>query len=231
MWVQLFWCKQFSLAGSRDQHYFDLMQSFGKRTLHKGTFVELILFRVTELVVSGNHSPWSLLLTSAGHHWETCSNLFTWRPTPTAHPSPTSTDIWNLVEATETRTVSKRAGASYWNVFLFFQAKDFITKEAKSGKAKKSLQCALSNFVIELKNHDYYADHFARLSDREDLRICNGDGWFGCEGSFNVKRCSYLDHHINPYGNREMRIVFQQMGSRPWERLCCFYFKKKVEGH
>ena len=92
---------------------------------------------------------------------------------------------------------------------MFFQAKDLITKEAKSGKAKKSLQSALNNFVIELKNHDYYADHFSRLSDKDDLRICDGDGWFGCEGSFNVERCSYLDHHINPYGNREMRIFFR----------------------
>ena len=111
------------------------------------------------------------------------------------------------------------------------QAKDFITKEAKSAKAKKSLQCALSNFVMELKNHDYYADHFSRLSDREELRMCDGDGWFGCEGSFNVERCSYLDHHINPYGNREMRILFST-----WDLdhglvfLFLFSFERKFVG-
>ena len=110
-----------------------------------------------------------------------------------------------------------------------FQTKDFITKEAK-GKSRKPLQVALTNFMLELKNHDYYADHFSRLTDRDDLRICDGRGWFHCEGSFDVTECSHLDHHINPYGNKEARILFSTWDLDHGLVFIPLYFTLNIDG-
>ncbi|KAL7828777.1 hypothetical protein SRHO_G00324110 [Serrasalmus rhombeus] len=38
-------------------------------------------------------------------------------------------------------------------------------------------------------------------------RLCTKEGWFSCQGAFDQEKCESL-HSINPYGNRESRILF-----------------------
>ncbi len=94
------------------------------------------------------------------------------------------------------------------NALISFQAKDFIGKEAQSAKVKRVLQGVLSSFITELKNRDYCAHYFSRRTEQSEVRMCDGDGWFLCEGKFNADKCAYFDHLINPYGSREARILF-----------------------
>ncbi|XP_058408716.1 DNA fragmentation factor subunit beta isoform X2 [Diceros bicornis minor] len=38
-------------------------------------------------------------------------------------------------------------------------------------------------------------------------RLCTPEGWFSCQGPFDVDDCA-SKHSINPYGNRESRVLF-----------------------
>lgn len=75
-----------------------------------------------------------------------------------------------------------------------------------SKKAQPLLKNALQHFEVELKEHQYFGDYFAR-SARKDLRLCCDKGWFDCKGRYNEKACS-KHHKINPYASKETRILF-----------------------
>ncbi|KAM4015798.1 DNA fragmentation factor subunit beta [Anomaloglossus baeobatrachus] len=57
-----------------------------------------------------------------------------------------------------------------------------------------------------LTNVDFNGSYFDR-SDAEDARLCTDEGWFTCQGAFDKNDCR-SNHSINPYSNRESRIVF-----------------------
>ncbi|MEJ1273255.1 DNA fragmentation factor beta subunit [Cricetulus griseus] len=48
-----------------------------------------------------------------------------------------------------------------------------------------------------------FADRGAEASSR----LCTPEGWFSCQGPFDMDSC-LSKHSINPYGNRESRILF-----------------------
>ncbi|KAM3838515.1 DNA fragmentation factor subunit beta-like [Diretmus argenteus] len=57
-----------------------------------------------------------------------------------------------------------------------------------------------------LKSAKYNGCYFDR-TEKEAHRLCTQHGWFTCQGPFDQEVCRSL-HSINPYGNRESRIVF-----------------------
>ncbi|KAM6976947.1 DNA fragmentation factor subunit beta [Aplochiton taeniatus] len=67
---------------------------------------------------------------------------------------------------------------------------------------KKSAECLVS----KLKLAKYNGSYFDR-TDKESNRLCTEEGWFTCQGAFDQEECKSL-HSINPYGNRESRILF-----------------------
>ena len=61
-------------------------------------------------------------------------------------------------------------------------------------------------FSKALKDKDYYGGYFGRLAS-EEIRLCDEHGWFNCQGPFDEDTCSSR-HLINPYDNKESRVVF-----------------------
>ncbi|KAK4809712.1 hypothetical protein QYF61_006542 [Mycteria americana] len=58
----------------------------------------------------------------------------------------------------------------------------------------------------KLKSVKYNGCYFDRREE-EAVRLCTTEGWFSCQGPFDRDDC--LDKHsINPYSNRESRILF-----------------------
>uniref|UniRef100_W5LKE6 DNA fragmentation factor, beta polypeptide (caspase-activated DNase) n=1 Tax=Astyanax mexicanus TaxID=7994 RepID=W5LKE6_ASTMX len=62
------------------------------------------------------------------------------------------------------------------------------------------------NLVERLKSDRYNGRYFDR-TEQQQHRLCTDDGWFTCQGAFDEQNCESL-HSINPYGNRESRILF-----------------------
>ncbi|XP_062315708.1 DNA fragmentation factor subunit beta [Osmerus eperlanus] len=58
--------------------------------------------------------------------------------------------------------------------------------------------------VSKLKSDKYHGWYFDRT---ENDCLCTSEGWFTCQGAFDKEECKSL-HSINPYGNRESRIMF-----------------------
>ena len=115
---------------------------FGKRTLHKGTVVDplLILFLVTELVVSRNHcSPWSLLPDSWWPSLETvqtCSLEDLRRPPP---PPPPTTRYWHLISTSGSHrnTYGWQAGGAHpTGILCFFRQKISSPKRRRAGRPR-----------------------------------------------------------------------------------------------
>ena len=71
---------------------------------------------------------------------------------------------------------------------------------------KKELKVILQHFKQKLALNKYYSDYFARSSP-SCSRLCDEEGWFRCEGSYN-ENCCLRKHVINPYASRDMRILF-----------------------
>ncbi|XP_038602053.1 DNA fragmentation factor subunit beta isoform X1 [Tachyglossus aculeatus] len=57
----------------------------------------------------------------------------------------------------------------------------------------------------KLKAAQYNGGYFDRREKR--ARLCTPEGWFSCQGPFDIDSCS-SKHSINPYSNRESRILF-----------------------
>ncbi|XP_053307860.1 DNA fragmentation factor subunit beta isoform X2 [Spea bombifrons] len=58
----------------------------------------------------------------------------------------------------------------------------------------------------ELKAVKYNGRYFDRTEQKAN-RLCTSEGWFSCQGSFDVDAC-VSKHSINPYSNKESRILF-----------------------
>ncbi|KAM5141140.1 DNA fragmentation factor subunit beta isoform 1-T1 [Mantella aurantiaca] len=58
----------------------------------------------------------------------------------------------------------------------------------------------------ELKGAEYNGCYFDRTEHKAN-RLCTEEGWFSCQGAFDVADCASR-HSINPYSNRESRILF-----------------------
>ncbi|KAM9370130.1 DNA fragmentation factor subunit beta [Phaethornis superciliosus] len=58
----------------------------------------------------------------------------------------------------------------------------------------------------KLKTMKYNGSYFDR-TEEEALRLCTPQGWFSCQGPFDCDHCP-CKHSINPYSNRESRILF-----------------------
>ncbi|XP_042335457.1 DNA fragmentation factor subunit beta isoform X3 [Sceloporus undulatus] len=58
----------------------------------------------------------------------------------------------------------------------------------------------------KLKSERYNGCYFDRREE-ENVCLCTPEGWFSCQGPFDTKDCP-CRHSINPYGNKESRILF-----------------------
>ncbi|NXT93306.1 DFFB factor, partial [Anhinga rufa] len=58
----------------------------------------------------------------------------------------------------------------------------------------------------KLKSAKYNGCYFDRREE-EAARLCTTEGWFSCQGPFDSDDCP-CKHSINPYSNRESRILF-----------------------
>ncbi|KAM9299150.1 DNA fragmentation factor subunit beta [Gastrophryne carolinensis] len=67
----------------------------------------------------------------------------------------------------------------------------------------KNLIETLSHALKAVKYNGFYFD---RTEDKTS-RLCTAEGWFSCQGAFDVSDCASR-HSINPYSNRESRILF-----------------------
>ena len=65
----------------------------------------------------------------------------------------------------------------------------------------------LDVFRAELKETKYFEEYFARSGSKK-MRMCDDQGWFTCEGTFDEKKCAGL-HQINPYGSKDGRVLFK----------------------
>lgn len=64
----------------------------------------------------------------------------------------------------------------------------------------------LSSMCHKLKSVQYNGSYFDRGAEASS-RLCTAEGWFSCQGPFDLESC-LSKHSINPYGNRESRILF-----------------------
>ncbi|XP_030874990.1 DNA fragmentation factor subunit beta isoform X2 [Leptonychotes weddellii] len=58
----------------------------------------------------------------------------------------------------------------------------------------------------ELRAAQYNGSYFDRGAEAGG-RLCSSEGWFCCQGPFDMDTCA-SKHSINPYGNRESRVLF-----------------------
>ncbi|NXI58026.1 DFFB factor, partial [Chloroceryle aenea] len=59
----------------------------------------------------------------------------------------------------------------------------------------------------KLKAVKYNGCYFDRREEAAAARLCTAEGWFSCQGPFDSAEC-LSKHSINPYSNRESRILF-----------------------
>ncbi|XP_052034270.1 DNA fragmentation factor subunit beta [Apodemus sylvaticus] len=64
----------------------------------------------------------------------------------------------------------------------------------------------LGSMSQKLKSMQYNGSYFDRGAEASS-RLCTPEGWFSCQGPFDLESC-LSKHSINPYGNRESRILF-----------------------
>ncbi|KAM4703139.1 DNA fragmentation factor subunit beta [Rhinophrynus dorsalis] len=73
-------------------------------------------------------------------------------------------------------------------------------------EARDEYKIITNTMCSALKAANYNGCYFDR-TEQEANRLCNQDGWFKCQGAFDIDACAST-HSINPYSNRESRIVF-----------------------
>ncbi|XP_030393741.1 DNA fragmentation factor subunit beta isoform X6 [Gopherus evgoodei] len=65
----------------------------------------------------------------------------------------------------------------------------------------------ITDFMLDkLKSVKYNGCYFDRREEAV-VRLCTTEGWFSCQGPFDRDYC-LCKHSINPYSNRESRILF-----------------------
>ncbi|XP_071772779.1 DNA fragmentation factor subunit beta [Centroberyx gerrardi] len=83
---------------------------------------------------------------------------------------------------------------------------DGAAKTIQKPKVKSEFLKTTKCLMDMLKSAKYNGCYFDR-TEKEPNRFCTQEGWFTCQGSFDQEVCRSL-HSINPYGNRESRVVF-----------------------
>ncbi|XP_023257369.1 DNA fragmentation factor subunit beta [Seriola lalandi dorsalis] len=83
---------------------------------------------------------------------------------------------------------------------------DAATKTIQKAKVRAEFLKTSKSLVEMLKAARYNGSYFDR-TETEPARLCTQEGWFTCQGSFDLDVCKSL-HSINPYGSRESRILF-----------------------
>ncbi|CAH7447953.1 DNA fragmentation factor subunit beta isoform X1 [Phodopus roborovskii] len=77
---------------------------------------------------------------------------------------------------------------------------------AVDAAARGEFERVLSSMSQKLKSVKYNGSYFDRGAEAGS-RLCTPEGWFSCQGPFDLDSC-LSKHSINPYGNRESRILF-----------------------
>ena len=65
----------------------------------------------------------------------------------------------------------------------------------------------MDELYYQLRYNSYFDVYFDRSRHDNDNCLCNGEGLFDCQGSYNRSDCAF-NHQINPYGSYESRILF-----------------------
>ncbi|XP_063091432.1 DNA fragmentation factor subunit beta isoform X4 [Cavia porcellus] len=79
------------------------------------------------------------------------------------------------------------------------------TSEVAS-EAREEYLRVLGAMCRKLKAAQYHGSYFDRGAEAGS-RLCTPEGWFSCQGAFDLEDCA-SKHSINPYSNRESRILF-----------------------
>ncbi|KAG8505453.1 DNA fragmentation factor subunit beta [Galemys pyrenaicus] len=83
-----------------------------------------------------------------------------------------------------------------------------VSAHASQGdaRARAAYRRAVDAMAQELRAARYNGSYFDR-SAAAGGRLCTPEGWFSCQGPFDADSCASR-HSINPYGNRESRVLF-----------------------
>ncbi|XP_072210094.1 DNA fragmentation factor subunit beta isoform X1 [Excalfactoria chinensis] len=73
--------------------------------------------------------------------------------------------------------------------------------------ARDAYKRILELMADKLKSVRYNGSYFDRTEEEAAVRLCTKEGWFSCQGPFDRDDCP-CKHSINPYTNRESRILF-----------------------
>ncbi|XP_045404643.1 DNA fragmentation factor subunit beta isoform X2 [Lemur catta] len=73
-------------------------------------------------------------------------------------------------------------------------------------EAQEEYVRVLDSMCEKLKSVQYNSSYFDRGA-KASGRLCTPEGWFSCQGPFDMDSC-LSRHSINPYGNRESRVLF-----------------------
>ncbi|NWU93818.1 DFFB factor, partial [Upupa epops] len=73
-------------------------------------------------------------------------------------------------------------------------------------EARDEYKTIIDLMSAKLKSVKYNGCYFDRREE-EAARLCTAEGWFSCQGPFDRADCP-CKHSINPYSNRESRILF-----------------------
>lgn len=90
---------------------------------------------------------------------------------------------------------------------------DFYIKHSTCRQYLDDVYKQFSKLLTKNKYHGYYFDR----SDSNCL--CDNTGTFTCQGAWNQTSCYYergTGHKINPYQNRESRIIFSTWNLDHW---------------
>ncbi|XP_037355098.1 DNA fragmentation factor subunit beta isoform X2 [Talpa occidentalis] len=73
-------------------------------------------------------------------------------------------------------------------------------------RAREAYQRVVDAMAQKLRAAQYNGSYFDRSAEAGG-RLCTPEGWFSCQGPFDADGCASR-HSINPYGNRESRVLF-----------------------
>ncbi|XP_011933978.1 PREDICTED: DNA fragmentation factor subunit beta isoform X3 [Cercocebus atys] len=73
-------------------------------------------------------------------------------------------------------------------------------------EAQEEFLRVLGSMCQKLRSVQYNGSYFDRGA-KGGGRLCTSEGWFSCQGPFDMDSC-LSRHSINPYSNRESRILF-----------------------
>ncbi|XP_072210095.1 DNA fragmentation factor subunit beta isoform X2 [Excalfactoria chinensis] len=80
-------------------------------------------------------------------------------------------------------------------------------EDGKWFEARDAYKRILELMADKLKSVRYNGSYFDRTEEEAAVRLCTKEGWFSCQGPFDRDDCP-CKHSINPYTNRESRILF-----------------------